>query len=554
MDIFAGPPTLLPVIESNSTCSAVCQTASHVKYSLNSFIQLIIGYQFGVNTLQETSLALGSNTYSACAVCRVATSVGISQLHLLFAHHRRLENAWNAYKYTSSLFSANLLDNIHWKALLVMEHSNSLAEGDALGSVDARKSLATNTQALPVNKSNAENSGTNKKTPRTPVRKASFNDSAYVSLTTSNNGTGSSGTPAAEEKHSPRRGSVLPGTEFTIFEKETDKDTLERFKEVNRETQTLLAKKITNWNRGNSNPSETAFRLLALGKSESEASYYLVVFCSPKLCGRVRTFLRSKDVKDIYHKEGLKILVVEVPPRRTSAVLDIDVCLDNTRTTNQITFCGSPVLLINNLHGLSHVQTRKATFSGVIEVNFEDGKSIQYGMTAGHAVEDLLSACSADSYGVNNTAVSDYEQALQKQDPIATQEIAGARLESDWLWEDSSDRALFGNILDNKKLPGVLAETVHPSHDWALFEMNSPKPNLVCDSEISGQVEKRSLMIASRPSFNDKLCDPVLMMAASGLKRGRLSSLPGAIMSGSSKSFVETYILELDEGHGTSAK
>jgi hypothetical protein len=86
------------------------------------------------------------------------------------------------------------------------------------------------------------------------------------------------------------------------------------------------------------------------------------------------------------------------------------------------------------------------------------------------------------------------------------------------------------------------------SHDWALFGVNVPKPNVLCNSE--SLEEKRPLKIASRPGFCDNLCDPVIMMGSSGLKRGRLSSLPGAILGGNSKSFVKTYMLELDEGNG----
>jgi hypothetical protein len=70
--------------------------------------------------------------------------------------------------------------------------------------------------------------------------------------------------------------------------------------------------------------------------------------------------------------------------------------------------------------------------------------------------------------------------------------------------------------------------------------------------ETSKQVEEKPLVIASKPAFGDNLWDPVVMIGSSGLKRGRLSNLPGAIMRANSNSFVKTYMLELDEGYGRS--
>jgi hypothetical protein len=58
-----------------------------------------------------------------------------------------------------------------------------------------------------------------------------------------------------------------------------------------------------------------------------------------------------------------------------SAILDIDVCLNNAPTANQITFCGSLITLVNKSHGPSCIRKRKVTFGGVIEAIFEDGSS-----------------------------------------------------------------------------------------------------------------------------------------------------------------------------------
>jgi hypothetical protein len=214
-------------------------------------------------------------------------------------------------------------------------------------------------------------------------------------------------------------------------------------------------------------------------------------------------------------------------------------------------------LLADKTQGASCVRKRKATFGGVIEATFEDGRSIQYGMTAGHAVEDFLSTNSAESSEVDSEDDSDSEEDVQAQNHLPAQQSPSLKLADDWLQDSSLDSwdslayTPLSSVLNNNKLPGVLARRALPSLDWALFEIDSPKPNVLCTLEYSEQPEKGTLRIASRPGFGDNLCDPVIMMGSSGLKRGRLSSLPGAILRGNSKAFVQTYMLELDEGHGT---
>jgi len=427
-----------------------------------------------------------------------------------------------------------------------MEQCDSLAEGDRI-SMQSQDPSASN--------SDGHNPSRDTPSPRFLTTKPSFKDSAYESLTRSNNGTGSSRTSPTEEKHLPSRGKPFPGTDLTRFTKEIESSNLKRYEEVMDEINNLLKAKKAGWNKGNSYPSGMASQIRVLGTTETEAAPYLVVYCSRNLCAPADRFLRSKRVKKLYDKQGLKMIVVEHPPRMTSAVLDIDVCLNNEPTNDPITFCGSPMLLVDKSHAPSCVRTRKATIGGVIEVTLENGRTKQYGMTAGHAVEDLLSTSRAASYEVDHLEDS---ISLQKQGSAATPYSTSLTFGDDWDWEssfdawESTEHTPIANILNNNSLPEVIAERAHPSHDWALFEMPSPKPNLLCNLETSKQVEEKPLVIASKPAFGDNLWDPVVMIGSSGLKRGRLSNLPGAIMRANSNSFVKTYMLELDEGYGRS--
>ncbi len=58
-------------------------------------------------------------------------------------------------------------------------------------------------------------------------------------------------------------------------------------------------------------------------------------------------------------------------------------------------------------------------------------------------------------------------------------------------------------------------------------------------------------MVASRPQFHDGLSDPVIMMGDSLVpKRGELSSLQSRILIGGSDTFVDAYMLTMDENCG----
>lgn len=413
--------------------------------------------------------------------------------------------------------------------------------------------LSTYPDASLISSVGSEISGPKKIDSELSAENASFNDSAYVSSAQSNIGpgaSGSSGTSPAEEKHTLRRGKVLLGTGLTVFEAEIDKDTNQRYTEVMRRVFTLLAKKRQLWTRNDRNPGDWTIRIMVLGSSEADISPYLVIFCSPELCGKVGKFLKSKRVKELYEQEGLKIQIVEHPPRQTSAVLSIDVCLKDQPTSKKNTFCGLPILFVDNSGGPSRVQTRKATFGGVIEVTFDDGRSMQYGLTAGHAVEDLL-LTEAHEFSEESD-----DEDLPAWNSVAAQPSArpipgdGGSCEASFDAWGFSGQARFATVIDNNRLHGVMNGTAQPLHDWALIHIDSPKPNVVYSSDLFKEVEERFLMVASRPAFSDGLCDPVLMMTFSGLKNGRLSSLPGAILRGRSTSFVQTYMLELDEGQG----
>lgn len=65
--------------------------------------------------------------------------------------------------------------------------------------------------------------------------------------------------------------------------------------------------------------------------------------------------------------------------------------------------------------------------------------------------------------------------------------------------------------------------------------------------------ERRELKEAARPTFHDDISDPVFMIGGStGPKPGELSSLVSRILIGSSKKFVDAYMLTLNGTEGES--
>jgi hypothetical protein len=275
-----------------------------------------------------------------------------------------------------------------------------LKEGEVILPETAKEPLETHPDPPPTYIVSSDGPSSSEASARIPTKKTSFHDSACGSLALSKNGSGASRVSTVEETHVARKGRPFPGTGLTEYRKEHDKETIRRFNQVRTGIEKLLEGKKEIWNRGNPYPSAVAIRIHDLGENEIVAAPYLVVRCSPNWCRRVRNLLKSKRVRELFDEQGLKMIVLEHPPRMTSAALDIDVCLSNTPTSNQITFCGSPILLVDKTHGPSRDPKRKATFGGIIEVTLADGSSTRYGMTAGHAIEDLLSMKDGKTYEV----------------------------------------------------------------------------------------------------------------------------------------------------------
>jgi hypothetical protein len=182
------------------------------------------------------------------------------------------------------------------------------------------------------------------------------------------------------------------------------------------------------------------------------------------------------------------------------------------------------------------------------------GTSTLYGMTAGHILQDWQKNT---VYAYEHSIQPEHIEKIPLDDSIDAAD--STMLQSAFQPKEDLSREAWnfsrcetlGDMLDTDQLPNVVAQISSPSHDWALFRVNSPKPNELRTLQNSGYYESRAILIASRPTFHDNLSDPVMVIGGSHEpKPGELSNLPGRILIGKNETFVDAYMLELNEGNG----
>jgi hypothetical protein len=396
----------------------------------------------------------------------------------------------------------------------------------------------------------------------------SIPDSAYASVSSSEGAsTLGPAKESTEQRHSPRLKCEIPGTNLSIFEKEIDPYAKSRFEQVRGEIETHLVTIRAEWatRHKRSQQLEIATKLSVVGKTDSNATPHLLIFCAPKLRWKVSKFLRSNYVKELCEPSDptvpqLKLKVIGHAPHKTSAFLSMDVCYDGAAVVEQNTYCGMPIILVNKPQGSIGAQKRKATVGGIIEITNKDGKVLHYGMTAGHVIEALSQIGTGGDDGSDCSKDSDdedeYSIPLDDEDDMYIS-ISDAKNDDGVLEPTDADnicqvseQVAFAAVLDNNSLPGVVDGTTNPSHDWGLLQFDHPKPNVLNCFNSLGQTDRRPLVKVSRPTFHDGLSDLAILIGPRGPKNGRLSSLPGRILLGRSKKFVETYMLELNEDKG----
>jgi hypothetical protein len=383
---------------------------------------------------------------------------------------------------------------------------------------------------------------------------ATDGDSAYASLARSGTSIVTE-TPAESTNRTQQRGRRVRGTDLLVFKKEVDKKRLEHYDNVRSAIEELLTEKIDA--DGRDPYCSMVTRLLVMGKSEQEAILRLVIFCEPKVKKTVLNFFESPHIIALLHPSRfnfprLGYLVIPEAPRMRSALHDITVYCNNVSVTKHPTHCGASIMLKSGSGSNCKRDRRYATFGGMIKVIHEPGRSKLYGLTAGHLVEDLL----------GQEHMNELESCEHKSEPYRSCGVAG------WTCEHN----LVGQVVDPEKLPGVAARGVKRTHDWALIDVDEPRPNEVVgvasrhdrnhdknkntasdDDTLAGNDNTQQILAATHPTFQDNISDPALLLSGThGTQRGEISCLPASIWLSHTGGFVKAYMLELEDGNGKS--
>lgn len=363
-------------------------------------------------------------------------------------------------------------------------------------------------------------------TSRNCIDAVSITDSAYQSIEESSTSSVSTErqTTSTTPTTTPR---PLKGTDLLSFKKQSAHNGQFRWlKGVQLALEACLQAEV--YDSGYQPWHNMSLRPMVLGRSESDATVYVVVFCPSYLEDLLNRLLASEEVRHLltipHTTTTLQHLVIPSPPHFTSQYLDIDVCCQTSYVSTHDTHCGTQILLMDHDQKSQRKTLRKATFGGIVKVVSGQGAVRYYGMTAGHIINPARCGNSEQpTISIHNTP-----------------ELAG--------WVTSEH--LVGRLLDPEKFPGITANRAVLTNDWSIFEVAHPRPNrAVQPSHCEASMDAHLILTAERPHFrDDDESRPVLALGAErGSRRGELSNVPARIWLAHSSAFVDAHVLETEE-------
>jgi len=362
-------------------------------------------------------------------------------------------------------------------------------------------------------------------------------DSAYQSMTT--NVVDSTLTLEQASTQAQPEAYEISGTDLFIYKIVPDKDARRHGCGVRHAIEGMIQEDV--FAKDPSRPRDIALELRMVGKTIDVAKLYIIIFCAPDLKQPLDAILELPVVVELRRSSRenvpqLGIIVVPRSIRRASDDFTIDACGQKAFFARHSTYCGSPVILRTNLQQPSQTLARKATFGGVLKVTYGSGETGFHGMTAGHAVKDLFQECTATPPGMRT------ESSTKRDgfDPL------------EWIADDD----VLGRVLLPPVFPGVAAGRSTLTHDWALFDVATPLPNMVTRMQYasphdSEDLQDRPILIAEKPHFPDDISAAVQLLGATeGPRDGELSSLSARLWLSHNECFVDAYMLNLWHGDG----
>ncbi|KAM5348998.1 hypothetical protein ACJ41O_008821 [Fusarium nematophilum] len=361
-------------------------------------------------------------------------------------------------------------------------------------------------------------------------------------------------------KPQPPRPGLAAVDGLSEFDKPVDEATIARFSHLCSQVEKPLLSYVrseTRWRKYR----PIAIRMMILGQTLEDAKPCIVVLCMEHLSKKVRKFFDNDSIKALCQPNDetlspFEVYVVGQSPETKQGDEDVAVFAPLPKFELSIveTYCGLPIL-VEQLSG-----TRRCTFGGLIKVNRSTYPWI-YGLTVGHILFDedydsVVGVESSDAGFAGNEdpdlfdSASDSSSCHSTEDSISSQPmVVSAYTLRYW--------TRLGTILGRNSPSRARSSKAYL--DWSLIDLSGvrlDKPNLVQTREMpdgiadgdAGSVSK-SLVMPGSPFQCVGKRQPVLVLSGSeGLKRGSLSGLPSRLILGPGKNFVDTLIVDLEDG------
>ena len=413
---------------------------------------------------------------------------------------------------------------------------------------EGESAKASDPERVPSKQTNSEN-----------VSPADTTDSGYGSMGDAT--TQGSDVPQATFDRSCGKLFSRKVTKLKIYDKEIPKHVQERFTDL---MELFDGQLCSHLSRSNCASSAISIRLKVLGESEATAKPWILIQCEEAISKRVRSFFNQRAVKMEFQPCGtdaslpsLEVLVSKRPPRpMASRERMLATCASPLES---ITLCGRAIR-VSELG-----ETRMATIGGIVKVQAEDKVSL-YGLTAGHIVVepasdatgkiDYASSEENEEYGDEGDEENvflgevDYELEVDGFDEqldtrSATQCFIPSQTHEHW--RD------FGHVYATSNDDDKISK----DFDWALIEMSdqsSCKPNLFVLQDNGHQfVVGEELRESARRSMKSQVGRPVVLLGGNGGVRWGTTTMTSFLKMSSTKSFIETYTIVLNDESGTQA-
>lgn len=387
-------------------------------------------------------------------------------------------------------------------------------------------------------------------------------DSGYASITSTPDH--NKHTPTLLRK--PGQTSFIGQAGLYVSNVSMDTGTKRRFIKIQLEIEKMLLEFMRKLKSVPGRQKPIAIRRMMLGKTDADtdAKPYMVVICSENIERKVQDFFDDPLVRTLCEPgedniPSFKTLVIGHALRLRASTSGITIRSDAVTRFHDgtKTFCGMPIRLCDEFGHL-----RNATFGGIVKVTSSGGEYQLYGLTAGHMIRDHQVIAVEDDARLGTSTFRDLADLVLGEEPIEASEdqptTTSQTMTDDIDWDDYENWRLFssddtiGNVLhasEGQTLVNEEQSQMKPYLDWALFELNSYKPNQL--PFHSREHSRGDLCLSlSLPDRGKDEIDVSMLCASQGVKHGMLSTTPARVLLDPGDSFADAYTLSLDGSEG----